>query len=235
MIVAIHQPNYLPWLGYFHKIYHADTFIFFDNTQVPRGGYFNRASINAQGNAQLLTVPMKSSGNLNLQINDCKINNAQNWRKKHWDSIRYSYQKTPYFDKYSEELKKILLSGSDNIADFNIGLIKIICSWFGMQDKKFVLGSGLGANGMKNELLIQMLKKTGATTYLSGVGAKEYMDVKEYEASGIRVKYQEFKHPNYPQPGNLFVPNLSAIDLIFNHGPDSLKILLQDGNDKQYG
>jgi len=232
MIVGIHQPNYLPWLGYMHKIYHSDIFIFFDNTQVPRGSFFNRVNILAGGKAYLLTVPIKSSGDLNLMIKDCQINNNIKWKKKHWSTIKYSYQKAAYFEKYADKFKELIFKDYENLAEFNIDLIKLLTDCFGIKDKKFIVGSSLNVKGTKNQLLINMLKKVGATTYLSGTGAKEYMVIKDYEDNGIKVVFQKFTHPIYKQTVLNFVPNLSSLDLLFNHGPNALKILLE--NDIQF-
>lgn len=229
MICAIHQPNFLPWLGFFHKITNCDCFVLFDSTQVMKGSTFNRSKIKLEEKECLLTIPMITKGRFKQTIKDTSINENVNWRSKHLKSIEHAYKKSPFFHDYYPGLERLYLQKEGNLCEFNIKLIRYMADCLGVK-VKITRSSDLKTEGMKNELLISICKAIGADTYLSGTGARDYMDIPLFNKKGIKVIYQDFKYPQYDQLGDKFIYNLSILDLLFNKGGESLKILV-GGND----
>jgi len=229
MIVSITQPSYLPWLGFFDKIINSDITIFYDTAQfVKRGKSFhNRNRIRTPNNWMWLTIPIIA--HIGTKIKDVKINNSLNWKEKHWKSILHSYKKAKFFDKYKIIFEEIYSKNWEYLCDFNLEIIKKIIEILGIETK-IMLSSQIGKTNLKRtEELLFYCKKVKATIYLSGVFGKEYLDISKFEKEGIKVKFQDFKHPIYKQLYEPFIPNMSIIDLLFNYGKDSLNILNKGG------
>lgn len=217
MIIACHQPNYLPWLGYFHKIANSDVFVLFDDVQIPNGKNFGtRISIKTSNGVLDLTIPILNRGD-GILIKDAKMAD-KTWQKKHLKSIILSYQKAPYFKQYIGEIESIYNFEWENLCDFNITLIKLIIKFLGIKTK-LVLSSELGVYSTGEQRIIEMVKKLGGDTYLSGIGAgsKRYIREEDFKKEGIKLKWQDFIHPVYPQLYGEFIPNLSVIDYLFNN------------------
>lgn len=220
MTASIHQPAYIPWLKYFHKIAKSDIHVFLDDVEYSKNNLFNRNKIKtAQGEAWL-TIPIKyKSDNL---IYETKIDNNSNWRKKHWKTIKLNYSKTPYFKEYANIFEKFYSQDYEHLSDLTIAINKAIAKLLGIK-VKFIKSSELKVEGAKNEKLINLCKAVGADTYLSGQGAKAYMDKDLFLSNGIKVNYQEFLDPIYEQLWGDFIPNLSIIDFLFNCGKEEIK------------
>ena len=227
MIAAIHQPNYLPWLGYFYKIARSEVFVFLDNVQYGKNNIINRNKIKTAQGAAWLTVGVLSKGRLGQLIKDVDINNDTSWRRTHEKSISQNYSKAPYFKKYKDFFEDIYYKQWEKLVHLNEALIKLNCDLLGIRDVKFIRASELSISGQSTELLINICKAIGADTYLSGFGGKKYMDEKAFEQASISLSYYDFDHPTYNQLWGEFIPNLSIIDLLFNEGGKSLEILLK--------
>lgn len=228
MILAGHQPNYLPFLGFFHKIARADTFAIVDNVQfVKRGtfGWMNRNRIRTKDGWMWLTVPVLTKGKYHQLIIDTKINNDLPWANKHFNSLYHNYHRAPNFKKYIDFFEDIYKRHWDNFCDLSIEIIKYIIKELGI-DVKIVVCSKIGVNGKATEYVIDMCKKLKADTYLSGLHGKDYLDGSLFLKENIKLTYQKFVHPVYNQQFEGFIPDLSIIDLLFNCGPDSLDILI---------
>lgn len=232
MMVAGHQPNYLPYLGFFDKIDRADVFVIVDNVQfVKRGpfGWMHRNRVRTPEGWTWLSVPVKTHGRFHQTIRDAEIDHARRWERKHWKSIEWSYRATPFFAEYEGFFRETFARTWDRIADLSTHLIRGMMEMFGLR-KPVLFSSELGATGKGTDLVIDLCRKTGADTYLSGVHGKDYLDVGRVAEAGVKLVYQEFRHPVYPQafPGP-FVPYLSALDLLMNVGPKSLSVLRGEG------
>jgi hypothetical protein len=216
--VAGHQPNYLPWLGFFDKMFSCDLFIIEDSVLLENEGFIRRNSIKGCNGPIWLTVPQEHVGD-QIPINKVHISthNRSGWRKKHWLSIKYNYCKAPFWSDFKEFFEDAYNREWQNLVDLNMHFINGFRSFFGIETR-LVLSSGLHASGKKNELIIAQCKEVGATTFLSGLGAKSYLDVDKFTRQGINVVFQNFKHPVYKQLQGQFVPNLSAIDYLFCAG-----------------
>lgn len=228
--VALHQPHYLPWLGLLDKIDRSDRFIILDNVQFERRGWQNRNYVGGGGKPVLLTVPVVQ-GSRNDRIRDKVVDNSQNWKSRHYKSLaEHCYRKAPYWKDYRDEIAHLYEQEWSSLADLCVATTRMLMRCFGI-DTPLTLASEIGDfPGRKSELLAQICAKTGAHTMLSGDGARDYLEPETLRRYGIDVRWQDFRHPVYPQHGRApadFVPRLSAIDLLLNTGPEALHVLRQ--------
>lgn len=221
-MVAIHQPQYLPWLGYFDKIDRADRFVFLDNVQYKKNEWQNRNRIRTSQGWQWVTVPVLYS--FPQKIREVKINNGLNWRKKHLHALTYNYSRAAYFKDFIGFFEETYNREWSYLVDINIHIIRYLVEALGIETEVF-LASELSPSEDPTGRLIDICKSLGADTYLSGVDGVKYMDMERFEREGIRVVVQDFKHPTYNQNFKGFIPNMSVVDLLFNHGDRSLEIL----------
>ena len=232
MILTAHQPVYLPWLGLFHKIALSDTFVFFDEVQYLPKDWMNRNKIKTKDGEIWLTVPVLRKGHRELKTSEIKINNSTNWQKKHLHSISLNYKKTEYFDEYYPFFEKIYTKKWETLNEITEYMLR----WFLKKleiNVNFLKASDLKFEGKKSELVLDMCKKMNATTYIFGELGKNYADTKEFDSSKIKTIFQEYKHPKYSQINGEFISNLSIIDLLFNHGSESFRILMENNITKQ--
>jgi hypothetical protein len=223
MIVAVHQPQYLPWLGYFDKIDKADIFVLLDTVQFKKNEWQNRNRIKTAQGWQWLTVPVTYK--YPQLINEVMINNRVNWQHKHRQALLSNYKKAPYYDDIEDKLRDILSSSWKYISELNIEALKRLVAVLGI-DTEIYVASELGAFPEDpDERLVAITKHFDAGMYLAGIGGKGYMNLDTYKKSGVEVIFQDFKHPVYGQLFGEFEPFMSIVDLIFNHGDKSLTIL----------
>jgi len=222
-IVAIHQPNFLPWLGFFYKMLKSDIFVFLDNVQYSKNSYQNRVKIKTPQGAIWLTVPVSHKfGQLTSEV---EINNEEPWRKKHLKTLELNYKKTSFFKEVFELLQEIYLKKEwELLVDFNIELIFGISKFLGIKTET-IRASSLNVSGKSTDLLISIAKELNASTYLSGKGGAIYQDEEKFKAKGINLVYSDFRHPVYTQAWGEFIEGLSIIDLLFNCGNDSILYL----------
>jgi len=225
MIVTIHQPQYLPWLGYFNKAYQADIFIILDNVQFKKNDWQNRNRIRTSQGCQWLTVPVLHDHG--QAINKVKLNNTTHWRKAHFNALLMNYGKAPFFKNYIDFFESMYNKEWEYLADINIGFIEQIIQWLRIETR-IVKSSDYSVTEDSTQRLIDLCKQFDATTYISGSDGEKYMDIKKFEENDIRLEVQDYQHPVYPQlwtGGNNdnFISHMSVIDLLFNYGPDSLK------------
>ena len=223
MIVAIHQPNYLPWIGFFDKMNKCDKFIILDNVQYVDRLYQQRTRIKTPKGWMWLTVPVKHKYELKPDIKDILIDkNDGKWKKKHWKSLLMNYSKAPFFEENKDAFNRLYEREWERLVDLNEQIIKSIAQILGIK-VEFERASRLPVNGKKTELLISICKSVGATAYLSGPTGRDYLGEKRFEEEGIKLLYQDFNHPLYPQLWGEFLPNMSVVDFIFNQGLESRK------------
>ena len=223
-MVSIHQPNYLPWIGYFHKIFLSDVFVFLDDVQYPKGQLVNRNKIKTANGEMYLNVPVITKGRSKQLIMEANIDNHINWKKKHWKSISLNYKKAQFFDKYSPFLEELYQSEWKKLSEMNEYIIMHITETLGIRTR-FLRSSELDISGKSTKRLVNIVKAVGGDTYLSGKGAKDYMDEQMFVETKIDLKYQDFKHPTYNQLFGKFLPNMSIIDLLFNEGEKSIDFI----------
>lgn len=226
MIIGIHQPNYLPWIGFFRKIMYSDAFVFLDCVQFTKGGYQNRVKIKTPNGPLWLTQSILKSKRGFQRIKDVEFNNPDFSMKKHLKSIEANYRSAKYFDDLFPRLSEYYSSHCDLLlSDFNIGLVKLMCEYMGLGNRAFFKSSELDVCGKQTELLVSICKKIGATVYLSGQGGRGYQDDALFNVNKITVKYTDENHPVYKQCWKGFEAGLSIIDLCFNEGTDSKLVM----------
>jgi len=223
LIVAVHQPQYLPWIGYFDKMSRADVFCYLNDVQYKKNEWQNRNRIKTAQNWQWLTVPVRY--HFPEKINEVKINNTIRWNKKHLQALITNYSRAPYFDAYISIFEDIFSKEWELISELNIHLIERLKDALQMQEKRTVISSELNLREEPTDRLIDICKTLGADTYLAGQGAAAYMDIVRFEKNGLKVIVQNFKDPVYPQLFKDFQSHLSVVDLLFNCGPESLGII----------
>lgn len=224
MIVAIHQPNFIPWIGFFYKIYKADIFVLLDDAQYIKNSYINRNQIKTPKGKEWLTLPVIHSGKFGQKINQVEFFNSFTYLRKIKGTLTVNYSKSTYFKEVFDLIESSMIE-SERLATFNESLIKKICKYLGM-DKEVINSSGLSTiKGVSTERLIEICKTLQATEYLAGFGSKKYQDNLKFKEFGINPIVYDFVHPVYDQLWGEFIPNLSIVDLLFNHGKNSIKYL----------
>ncbi|MFH1096297.1 MAG: WbqC family protein [Candidatus Desantisbacteria bacterium] len=226
MIVSIHQPDYLPWLGFFDKISRCDVFVLLDNVQFSKNYFTNRNKIRTAQEWTWLTVPVLTKGKADQRIDEVKINsiNEKRWAEKHWKSLEQSYKKAPFFSEHADFFYQLYSRQWDSLAELNKTIIYYLVDAFGIKTRICEVAE-IAAEGNSTELLSNICQSLVADTYLSGAFGKEYLEEGLFTDHKIKVAYQDFFHPEYKQVFSPFIPNMSAIDLLFNYGKDSLQIL----------
>lgn len=223
MRIAIHQPNFLPFLGFFYKWMMCDLFVFLDDAEMATDRFINRNKIKTPNGEQWITVPIVH--NRGQKIYDTEIA-PENWKKRIIGSIEHNYSKAEHFDWSFRDIELLIDLGYDKLIDLNINLLE----WMG---RKLLIAipsmksSELDAKDfVSTKKLVRICRELGADEYLSGPTGKDYMDESLFEKEGIKVIYSDFKHPVYQQLWGNFLPNMSIIDLLFNVGPTSRNIII---------
>lgn len=223
MRVTIHQPEHLPWLGFFHKMAECDVYVLLDSVQFTKNNYQNRNRlIDPNGTVFWSSVPVRMAGHTGKRIADMEFDNTQPWQRKTWARIVSAYCRHPYFSALAPELEAIYMGSHPLLIDLNLALIEFFRRQLGIH-VPMVRSSTLEVTGNRSALLLSICQNLGADTYLSGPSGREYLDTPLFEAGGVALEYHAFKHPTYVAP--IFQPYLSTLDLLFNHGPASRGIL----------
>lgn len=227
MQVGIHQPMYLPWLGLFDRIYRCDLFVLLDNVPYSKNYFLNRNKIKTANGWIWLTVPVAAKGKFGQLIKDVEIDNSTNWREKHWKSIFFNYQKASFFSRYAKSFEETYQREWSHLAAFSEELLRIVLKALGI-GTPIVRASDMNVDGRKEELVLNICKRLNADRYLSGPDGKNYLNLQIWNENGVNVLFHNFLHPEYPQLYKGFIPQMSIIDLLFNCGDESLKILTQN-------
>ena len=222
--VVVLQPGYLPWLGFFDQLRRADVFVYYDDVQYDKHGWRNRNRIKTQSGPVWLTVPVRHSGLGTPRILDVEIDGRQPWARKHAASVRQAYAAAPFAARYVPELEEVLHRKWERLVDLDLACASLLAGWLGLA-RRVERSSALGVCGERSERLLRICQQFGATRYVSGDAARDYLDVALFERHGIAVEWQAFEHPVYPQLHGPFVPFLSALDLVLNCGDEAGAIL----------
>lgn len=225
MLVTIHQPNYLPWSGFFHKMLLCEAFVFLDNVPFSKNSYQNRCRIKTKQGITWLTVPVITSQHFNQATNEVQIDQRSRWATKHWRTIQQTYGRAPAFDFLAECLESAYLQDWKLLADLTIELITRIAKTLGYKGE-LVRASSLNVEGKQSDLLASVCQAMGASEYLSGPSGRNYLDEDVFRQRRIRVSYHTFVPAAYPQVNGEFVGGLSIIDLLANCGPESRQLLM---------
>jgi WbqC-like protein family len=229
-VVAIHQPNFFPWLGYFDKIARADLFVLLDNVQFPKKGgtWTNRVQLAVGGKADWLTMPIIRSYHGVRCIGDMKINNSTPWRAKMLKTIQMNYARASFFNDVFPFLVDLVNNPTDSLLHYNVTAIQTLVEALHLAPSKLILGSTLNIEGAGTDLLIEIIKAVDGRTYLCGGGATGYQEDEKFAEAGIELIYQNFKYPVYAQGNNRrFISGLSVVDTLMHCGFEAIQVLLQ--------
>ncbi|HUI22524.1 MAG TPA: WbqC family protein [Methylocella sp.] len=222
--IAILQPGFLPWLGFFDQMLRCDIFVYYDDVQFDKHGWRNRNRIKAPSGPLWVTIPVLHSGKQGQRIIDTEVDNNKSWARKMIATIRQNYVRAPHLAFYLPELELVLAAPWRFLVDLDLAVADLMCRWFEVKRPVF-RASALGIPGGKSSRLLSICQHFSATRYLSGNAAQDYLDVALFEDAGIAVEWQNYRHPTYPQLHGDFIPYLSALDLVLNAGRDSISIL----------
>lgn len=222
MVVAIHQPNYLPYLGFFEKFVKSDIFVVLDHVQFTKNGFQNRNLINTWNGVTWLTVPVKNK--IGTKTDEIIIDNSKKWEKQHFSTISQSYSRAKHYSDGIELIYSIYSKKWERLIDLNMELLSIAFQLLDPQ-KKTIFSSQLALNSSGSDLILDICLKTGATEYLSGKSGKNYLNLQDFINNDVFVKFQQFEHPVYEQCHGNFISNLAFIDHILNCGIESFQQL----------
>jgi len=220
MIVGIHQPNYLPYLGFFDKIKKSDIFIIYDDAQFNKEDFQHRNRIRIFNGWKWLTVPVDKKY---IPINKVKIkDNVEitgiSWQDSHFRNLHDNYKEAEHYIDYENNLREIYEQKYKLLFDINMELIKFFIKAFNI-NTKIIFSSEFGFNTKSSSKLVDLVSAVGGDTYISGPMGKNYLELELFNEKNIKVEFQEFKHPVYKQQYDGFYPNMSAVDALFNIGP----------------
>ena len=225
MIISINQPAYLPWLGYFERIFLSDVHVILDHVQFEKNSMVNRNKVKTSNGWVWLTVPVASKGKFgDLGINNIRISDNTRWQKKHWNTICGAYSKSIFFNEHRSFFEDVYSREWNNLSllmtEITIYLLNVLSI-----KTKIICSSELELDRSKSDLVLEIAKKLGADNYLSGPFGRNYLDMDEFQEENVKVQFHDYTHPTYHQLHGDFCPYMSVIDLLFNEGPKSLGIL----------
>ena len=220
MRVAIHQPQYLPWLGYLDKLDRSDVFVLLDTVQFKKNEWQNRNRIRTAQGWQYLTVPVLRE--FPQRFDRVRINNQTDWRRKHVQALETHYGKALHYSRYAPVFLDLLARDWEQLSLLNEAVLLALTEAFGITTP-IVKASQFEAREEQTGRLVDLCKAVGADRYLAGAGGRGYMNLEEFETAGIAVEVQDFVSPEYAQVYRPFIAGLSAVDLLFNCGGEGFR------------
>jgi hypothetical protein len=218
--LAVIQPSYIPWRGYFHQIHKADVFMFYDDVQYDKHGWRNRNRVKTANGTIWLTIPVAARGNVveHTPINEIRCASRQ-WGRKHWLTLQQSYSRAPHFDRYAPLLESFYARREDRLAELTIDLTRTLAHELGTDATRFVRSSELtGIEGSGTDRLMALLRAVGADHFISGPTARAYIDEAKLAAAGVTLEYMRYEYPEYEQLHPPYDAHVSILDLLFMKG-----------------
>jgi hypothetical protein len=222
--LAIIQPSYIPWRGYFHQIQKADVFMFYDDVQYDKHGWRNRNRVKTTNGTIWLTIPVAARGNVveRTPIKEIRTVRRTPWSRKHWATLQQSYGRAPHFERYAPLLESFYARQDELLAEFTIELTLALCGELGIRETRFVRSSELpGIEGSGTDRLLCLLRTVGASHFISGPTARDYIDEAKVAAAGVTLEYMVYDYPEYEQLHPPYDPHVSILDLLFMKGPEA--------------
>ena len=221
MRVAIHQPNYAPWCGYFAKMKICDVFVFLDDAQLPGGSYVNRAQIRNEAGASWLTIPVRRRGPEPISA----VEPAEpGWQAAHMRRLQNWYRRAAHYRTIMSLIEPVYATPSARVAEFNMRLIRAVAGYLGIEPR-FEISTDLHPEGAGDERNLSLVKILGGDTYVSGKGGENYQDPAKFEAAGIALEVRQYLPIPYQQFNGEFIPGMSILDALFNLGPETGTVL----------
>jgi hypothetical protein len=222
--VSIHQPNYIPWLGYFYKIFQADYFVFLDDVQFSNQGMHNYHYVKTNKGPQRIKIPVIQT--LGDRVNEVMLRNELNWQEKHLNLIKENYINCDHFDEVFSDFSDLINEKHEYLSCLNISVIKFLCKKLGLTPE-FVISSDLNITTAKEQKILDICHALGCEVYISGTGARAYQSDQHFKENGILLKYSEFKPFKYRQQFEDFQSNVTILDYLMNYGYDWRMVSMQ--------
>lgn len=216
--LAVLQPGYLPWLGFFDQMRRADVFVYYDDVAFDKHGWRNRNRIKSPTGPQWLTVPVRHKGLSGQKLLEVELDPNRPWRRKHVTALAQLYARSPHTADYLPQLGRTLDAPWTKLVELDIALSQLLAQWLCIRTATH-RASALGIPGSRSQRLVELCRQFGARRYLTGDSARNYLDLELFDQAGIEVVWQNYRHPRYPQQFGAFTPYLSVVDLLFNVGP----------------
>lgn len=216
---------YFPWVGMLQQIRLADVFVFYDDVQFARGGFLNRVQVKTPSGVKWMTLPLRDQ-HLGQQINEVAINESSDWRRSHFDLLANSYRGTPFRGQMLALVERVLQQEFASLADVSRASMLALIDYFQIGgDVRIESSSKLPIAGRSSQRVVDLCVHLGASTYVTGHGARNYLDHEGFEAKNISVAYMNYHLPQYPQAHGGFTPYVSALDIVANCGPGGRDII----------
>ena len=226
VLVAIHQPNYLPYIGFFNKMSLADLFVLYDTAQFSRNGFHNRNQLKTPRGRSWLTIPVHRP--TQQEIRFIEIDQSKEWAAHHWQTIEANYSRAAHFEDFRKDLRRLYARPSQRFSETTESFIGEFVRAFGIQTRIMRSSDLSPPEGLSpSSTLVEIVRLVGGDAYLSGPAGKDYLDPTAF--TDVRLMVQDFHHPEYPQLWGPFEPNLSAMDLLLNTGSEAADILANSG------
>ena len=232
MRITIHQPEHIPWLGFINKASKAETFVILDSVQFEKNYFQNRNRILGTNGVQWIGIPVSTGGHMSESIAQTRISTVDaKWRDKYLRTVKMSYGKYPFFDEVYGLLESCLSIETNLFCEINIAIIRGLFEKLGI-NCSMVRSSTLCVDGLKSDLILDICKEVGADEYIAGPSGRDYLKIDDFENAGIKVFYNDYTHPEYPQlRSKEFISHLSGIDLFMNVGFKEGYSILMGGNE----
>ncbi|OGO27356.1 MAG: hypothetical protein A2W33_08100 [Chloroflexi bacterium RBG_16_52_11] len=229
---VILQPSYIPWRGYFHQVQKAELFVFYDDVQYDKRSWRNRNRIKTASSTRWLSIPVHSRGaqTEHIPINQIRICWDTPWNVEHWKTIEHAYRKAPYFEVLAPEIYGFYHLHYELLADFTTEFTQALARMLGITHTHFIRSSTLAVEGQKTDRLINILKQVGATHYISGPAARDYIEEDKFKSAGISLEYMEYHYQEYPQLYPPYDPQVSILDLLFMTGAEAPNYIYKTGD-----
>jgi hypothetical protein len=216
--VVISQPMFFPWLGMFEQIRLADVYVHYSDVQFSKGSFTNRVQVKTAAGMKWLTVPLKDF-RLGQRIEDVQISQRQDWRRQHLELLGQAYAGAPYVDDMLGLVEGVYAAGHDSLDDLGRASMAAVCDYFDLAaGRRFLRSQELGVAGASSRRVLDIVKVVSGSTYITGWGARNYLDHSLFESEGVRVEYMDYRKLPYPQLHGEFTPFVSALDLVANCG-----------------
>ena len=215
MVVTIHQPEHMPWAGFFYKMMHADTFVILDDVQYRKNYFQNRNRILYNGKPNWITVTVPVKGHMDSIICNMKVG-ENDWKTGYLNKIREAYRHHPHFEIHYPKIEEIINSPYEYLEEYNMALILYLKEFLGIK-ANIIYSRDLSLKGSKSDLILEICKEVGATKYVAGASGPDYLNVSEFRKEGISLCYDKYMEKSYPQfKSKEFIPYMSILDIIMN-------------------
>lgn len=212
--IFIHQPDFLPWIGFFQKLKKSSTYVILDDVQFIRRGWINRDQIIVNNQLQWITIPVHSKGKYKELIKNIRINYETDWPKKILKILQHNYSSAPFYDLHIGKLEKIFNKKYEFLIDLNLDLIKYVMNHFKIKTN-LILSSKLGAKGHKSEKILNILLNLKSNFYITGLGSKNYLNVEIFNKNNIDIEFFDFENIHYTDTlSDYYLKKISIIDLM---------------------